>query len=134
MFVTTRSIFTSTTQGESLTDQMNFSIKTDETGRASLVSMNGEDITDFVRGITVVAASNEMTIVGIEFVRARVEVSGPAMLQQLVANTGTTAAQAVMNLDWNQVESEALEELGMGESITQALMSKVVEKLNGTEP
>jgi len=117
-----------------LTDQMNFSIKTDETGRASLVSMNGEDITDFVRGITVVAASNEMTIVGIEFVRARVEVSGPAMLQQLVANTGTTAAQAVMNLDWNQVESEALEELGMGESITQALMSKVVEKLNGTEP
>lgn len=111
-------------------DVINFRIVSDEFGTASTVEMNGHDITKFVRGISLVAASNEMTVVGVEFIRSRVEIDGGAVLQQLVQNTGTLAAQAVRQLDWGVLEAEALSDLDMGDSIVNVLMTKLVEMLD----
>lgn len=111
-------------------DVINFKIVSDEFGTASTVEMNGQDITKFVRGISLVAAANEMTVVGVEFVRSRVEIEGGAVLQQLVQNTGTLASQAVRQIDWLALEQEALEDLDMSDSIVSALMKKLLEKLD----
>jgi hypothetical protein len=115
-------------------DVINFKIVSDEFGTASAVEMNGQDITKFVRGISLVSAANEMTVVGVEFIRSRIEIEGGAVLQQLVQNTGTLAAQAVRQIDWSLLEAEALANLDMGDSIVNVLMTKLVEMLdNGTK-
>jgi phosphotransferase system IIA component len=115
-----------------MNDTVDFEIITETTGSGKVI-MNGEDITPFVRSIQVVAASQELTIVGVEFIKAKVVLTGPAFLQPLVAGTGTSAGQAVRALDWEKLKGEALDALSYEEDPMDALLNKVAEKLDGTE-
>lgn len=90
------------------------------------------DLTPFIRAIQVYAAHGEMAVVGVEFIQAKVEMTGDAVLTSLAqqADPGS-AAQAVKALDPHKIEARALEGLGMGDNMTEALIAEIVKELEG---
>lgn len=116
-------------------ERAQFVIETDVVGVTS-ITMNGEDITQWVRALQIYTSYQDPTIIGIEFVKSRVKINGPLAVQALAEGVSTAPAEAVKALDWNRLEAEALESMGMGDNmtITEALKARVVEALErGTE-
>lgn len=96
------------------------------------IRINGEDISQFVRGISFVQGLREPAIIGIEIGHpAKVRVEGPAFLQNLVDSADVSAAATVKSLNWDKLKEEALNGLDFGDDPMDALLNKIVEILNG---
>lgn len=87
------------------------------------------DITPYVRAFQVYGAGHEPTVVGVEFIRAKVEISGEGFLVDLLEKSTGAAAGAVKALDPQKIEAAALENSSMGDSMGQLMINAIVEEL-----
>ena len=112
-----------------------FTIRTSEDPRDSSFEISTElsgpmDITPYVRAFQVYGAGTEQTVVGVEFIKAKVDVSGNAFLTNLAAQDRGSAAAAVKALDPQKIEATALENSSMGDSMAQLMIDAIVEALD----
>lgn len=111
-------------------DEMIIDIDTDTPS----VKLNGEDITNFINGISFIQAGRDQAVVGLELVRAKVRANGSVVLQNLMGTTDATAAAQVKALDWSKLKEQAMENLDFEDDPMQSLLNAVVEALNsGTQ-
>lgn len=113
-------------------DEMIFDIKADaDDPRNNSITLNGEDITKYVRAFQVYGAMGEPVVVGLEVIKSKVHMDGVAILTGSSASIDRGAvAKVVQSLDPSKIEAAALENSSFGESPTQLIMNAIVEALD----
>lgn len=99
-------------------------IKFDAAGQGT-VELNGEDISNKVRGVNVLLQSGELSLVNIQFI-AEVEIEGTGMASNVF---GMNTLQMIEGLSPGDIERDALAGLGMGDNVTEAILTHLKKRI-----
>jgi len=109
-----------------MAELVSVSISSDNESRGHLI-LDGQDISDKVVGFQIAAEPGYAPIVTLHFEAGLVEMDGVVVSRRIVPDS--EVLQKLRQIEPDEIEAEALADLGMGDKMVPKLLEHIIQKV-----